>query len=292
MSEPKEPKTSLTAAQKTNLDGFPKAAELIEITGAHALEASDRAILNLLYQYAHDSGRLTEEGASWVVPMSELRPSPHESNDRLRQSLDRLLSVKVNVSHRNPETGEPELLLTHLFSSFKIPDPSKGKRSGVPSYIGFRVDEDLRKILARSGRWGRIKAEIVCAMTSKYAIALYEMVQLRAGLDRCVEQFPVERFRELLGVPPGTYESGSNFVHRVLDVAAIEVNGLSEMGVKVEVVRQSPRAPITAVTMAWWRKEGDEFRAAVAERNRSKEGRMARLRGMVETATPLALAAE
>jgi hypothetical protein len=202
------------------------------------------------------------------------------------------LSVKVNVSHRNPETGEPELLLTHLFSSFKIPDPSKGKRSGVPSYIGFRVDEDLRKILARSGRWGRIKAEIVCAMTSKYAIALYEMVQLRAGLDRCVEQFPVERFRELLGVPPGTYESGSNFVHRVLEVAAIEVNGLSEMGVKIEVVRQSPRAPITAVTMAWWRKEGDEFRAAVAERNRSKEGRMARLRGTVETATPLALAAE
>jgi len=182
------------------------------------------------------------------------------------------------------------LLLTHLFSSFKIPDPSKGKRSGVPSYIGFRVDEDLRKILARSGRWGRIKAEIVCAMTSKYAIALYEMVQLRAGLDRCVEQFSVERFRELLGVPPGTYESGSNLVHRVLDVAAIEVNGLSEMGVKIEVVRQSPRAPITAVTLAWWRKEGNEFRAAVAERNRSKEGRMARLRGTVETTTPLLLA--
>jgi hypothetical protein len=34
---------SLTVKQFTNLDGFPKAAELIEITGAHALEASDRA---------------------------------------------------------------------------------------------------------------------------------------------------------------------------------------------------------------------------------------------------------
>jgi len=40
---------SLTLEQRTNLDGVPKAAELIEITGAHALEASDRAILNLLY---------------------------------------------------------------------------------------------------------------------------------------------------------------------------------------------------------------------------------------------------
>ncbi len=32
---------SLTLEQKTNLDGVPKAAELIEIAGAHALEASD-----------------------------------------------------------------------------------------------------------------------------------------------------------------------------------------------------------------------------------------------------------
>ena len=40
---------SQTVAQKTNHTGFPKAGELIEITGAHALEASDRAILNLLY---------------------------------------------------------------------------------------------------------------------------------------------------------------------------------------------------------------------------------------------------
>jgi hypothetical protein len=55
----------LTLEQRTNLDGVPKAAELIEITGAHALEASDRAILNLLYQHAHDSGRLGDPAASW-----------------------------------------------------------------------------------------------------------------------------------------------------------------------------------------------------------------------------------
>ena len=29
----------LTVLQRTNLDGFPKAGELIDITGAHALEA-------------------------------------------------------------------------------------------------------------------------------------------------------------------------------------------------------------------------------------------------------------
>jgi hypothetical protein len=34
--------TNLTLLQRTNLDGFPKPGELIEITGAHELEASDR----------------------------------------------------------------------------------------------------------------------------------------------------------------------------------------------------------------------------------------------------------
>ena len=33
MDTPKEPRVSFTTAQKTNLEGFPKAAELIEITG-------------------------------------------------------------------------------------------------------------------------------------------------------------------------------------------------------------------------------------------------------------------
>lgn len=59
---------SLTLERRTNHEGIPKAAELIEITGAHALEASDRAILNLLYQHAHDSGRLGDPAACWGLP--------------------------------------------------------------------------------------------------------------------------------------------------------------------------------------------------------------------------------
>lgn len=54
---------NLTLDQRTNLEGVPKAAELIEISGGHALEASDRAIMNMLYQHAHDSGRLADPTA-------------------------------------------------------------------------------------------------------------------------------------------------------------------------------------------------------------------------------------
>jgi hypothetical protein len=271
---------SRTLEQRTNGEGFPKAGELIEITGAHELEASDRAALNALYQCAFDSGRMGEKDAEWEVALSTLRFScRHKSNERVHDSLQRLMRVVVSVPYRDRGSGEDRTLITHLFDFFDLPLDENGIRANVR----FGLPKKLQPILAQSNRWGRIKAEVVCAMTSKYAIALYELLRLRAHMDRCVETFPIARFRDLLGVPPGTYERGNNFMQKVIQPALLEVNGLSDTGVDATIVRRSPRAPIEAVTVAWWRKEGDEFRAALRERDRSKLGRMARLRGDVET---------
>jgi plasmid replication initiation protein len=129
----------------------------------------------------------------------------------------------------------------------------------------FGIPKRLRLILARSNRWGRIRCEVAYAMTSKYAIALYEQVCLWANLDRCVRTMEVAEFREMLGVPPGSYERGLDFERKVIDPAVLEVNGLSDMGVQIKVQRRHARAPIHAVTVAWWKKEGDEFRAAMQE---------------------------
>lgn len=274
---------SRTIAQKTNFTGFPKAGELIEITGTHELEAMDRATLNVLYQHAHDSGRLAEKDAEWELPMSALRPSRHESNDRLRAALDRLMRVIVNVPFKDPKTGEPKILKTHLFDFFELSE----NETAPGATVKFGLPKKLQPVISRSSRWGRIKAEVVCSMTSKYAIALYELIQLRAEMDRAVEVFPIDRFRELLGVPPGTYERGNDFKRSVIEPAALEVNGLSDMGVTLEVRRaKGPRSPIASIAVSWWKKEGLEFRAAVQERQRSKVGRMARLRGAVEEVSP------
>lgn len=270
----------LTLLQRTNLDGFPKAGELIEITGAHELEASDRAILNLLFQHAHDSGRLSDDRAEWEIPIAMLRASRHKGNERVRDSLDRLMRVVVTVPLPDRKTGEARILKTHLLNFVDL----SANEASESATVRFGVPEKLRPVLAGSNRWGRIKAEIVCSMTSRYAIALYELVQLRANLDRCIEAFPLARFRDLLGVPPGAYERGNDFAKRVIEPAILEVNGLSEMAVDVTLHRRSKFAPIESVTVAWWKKEGDEFRAVMQERNRSKIGRMARLRGEAETA--------
>ena len=83
-----------------------------------------------------------------------------------------------------------------------------------------------------------------------------------------------------VGVPPGKLLRGNK---RVLDIAELEVNGLSDCSVKIEPVRRNPRAPITAVTVTWWRKEGDAYRDTLRELRQPKVGRMARLKGTVET---------
>ena len=271
---------ALTIQQQSNATGFPKPAELIEITGTSGLEAQDRAILNELYRHAHDSGDLAKSDVQWAVSLAELNKTTHNGLERVRESLERLMKVTLAVTY-DGERG-PETLLTGVFDYFII--PQKGSPGAI---LKFSISAPLRAILARSGRWGRIKAEVVHAMSSKYAIALYELVRLRAGLrGTMTETFPINRFRALLGVPPGTYESGKDFKLRVIEPAVLEVNGLSEMGCKIELVRAHSRAPISKVVLAWWTKEGEEHRSAVQELNRSKLGRKARLRGEVETVEP------
>jgi len=172
--------------------------------------------------------------------------------------------------------GHWAFLKTHLFDFFDL----SANEHAASATVRFGLSKKLQPVLARSSRWGRIKAETVCAMTSKYAIALYELVQLRSGMDRCVETFPISRFRDLLGVPPGRLLRGPDFQRCCVERAILEVNGLSDVGVQAKLVRAHTRAPITAITLAWWRKEGDAFCATYTEQQQPKQGRTACLRSM------------
>jgi Initiator Replication protein len=272
---------SLTISQKTNFAGFPKPSELIEITGAHQLEASDRAIQNMLFQYAHDSGRMTHADAEWEITFAEIRRplSKHESNDRVRASLDKLMSIQV-VVHYLSGRGEPRTMKTHLLEFTDTDD-----RDGDSGTVLFGIPKKLRAALARSNRWGRVRCEVTYAMTSKYAITLYELVCLRINLHNCVETFSIERFRELIGVPPNAYADGQDFRRKVIEPAVLEVNRMSDLHVDIELKRKHARAAIHEVVVAWRRQEGDEFRASMKERDRSKVGRKARLHGNVEEIT-------
>jgi hypothetical protein len=274
---------SLTLEQRSNLDGYPKAGELIEMTGLEDLEASQRAISNLLYQHAHESGRFTEPGAVFEIPMATLRTalSKHESGDRLRDSLTALMRVVVRVGYVAKD-AEQRIIIAGLFKFFDVARKDLSARS----VLRYGIASELITVLEHSQRWGRIKAEVFCAMKSKYAVALYEMLELRRNMDRCIETFTIDRFRDLLGVKAGTYKLGPDFQRFVIDPALLEVNGLSDLGVQIRLDRKHIRAPFHSVTMVWWRKLPEEMAAAIRERSRSKVGRMARLKGAVTTVAP------
>ena len=116
------------------------------------------------------------------------------------------MSVVVTVPLPDSKTGEPRILKTHLLDFVNI-SADEARRGGT---VRYGIPRMLQPYLAASNRWAD-KAEVVCSMTSKYAIALYEMVQLRANMQRCTETFQIDRFRELLGVPPGDMTEGTTF---------------------------------------------------------------------------------
>jgi hypothetical protein len=98
--------------------------------------------------------------------------------------------MRIVVTVPYLEAGEERILKTHLLDFVDLASDEGSRRATCR----FGIPKKLSPILLKSARWGRIKAEIICAMTSKYAIALYELIQLRANMDRCVETFPISSF--------------------------------------------------------------------------------------------------
>jgi len=113
----------------------------------------------------------------------------------------------------------------------------------------------VRGIIRESSQYARLQKQVMFAISSKYTLALYEMVQKCGNLKyKTSEEFPVERFRSLLGVDPGKLEAFKSFKQRAINPAVLEVNGLGEFGCKVEPSAYVGRK-VTAVRLSWWAKK-------------------------------------
>jgi hypothetical protein len=254
-----------------------KPGELIDIVEMTPLTLHDRRIYNLLILNAWES---ISEAKEHRIHKRDLRGS-HNVNERVSESLMRLMAAvaQVQVERDDGETYTRRVQLLGMTEE-------SAKGDGL---LYYSFPAAVRAIIRESTQWARLEKEIMFSFASKYALALYEMVQKRINLKyKTSEEFTLERFRGLLGVEPGKHREFKNLNLRAIQPAVLEVNGLASYGCMVEPIYTGRK--VTSVRLSWWAKNIDEKKAAFREVKFSRVGRRARLAAKAETAVaPLAL---
>jgi hypothetical protein len=269
----------LTIDQKPNGDDFAKARELIEIRGTGELSLHARRVMNVLY--ANAGSQLCDDVAH-TIGMSELRGN-HKGGERVRDSILQLMKtvVLVPVTGRNGKPATKRVqILSDTTTSDDEDDPS--------GQVIYSFSKGMREIIKDSTLWGRVRKAVIFAFTSKYSLALYELITARINLQfKWQEEFSVEDLRALLGVPDGKLERIPNLLQKVIRPAETEVNGLAEFEVRIEPIRQGgpKRGLVTGFRVSWWIKDNPALEETYKELQRSKVGRLPRLLGRVEKTT-------
>jgi hypothetical protein len=92
--------------------------------------------------------------------------------------------------------GNPAKHLVQILSDTTISDDDTNPMGQVV----YSFSKGMREIIKDSTLWGRVRSAVVFAFTSKYALALYELITTRINLKHVwQEEFAVEDFCALLG---------------------------------------------------------------------------------------------
>ncbi len=270
---------ALTLAQKNNSDGFPKAGEMIQLRSSSKLTLHDRRVLNLLVQHA---GSEIANDLQHRISISFLRSPEHKGGEMVRDSIMKLMTTLVEVPTFDQHGNAATLRTTLLASTTTTDDESKPDGEVV-----YRFSKEMCEILLRSRYWGRIKTFVMFAFTSKYALTLYENLCLRRNLDKTEQEFDLETFRDLLGIPKGKLKQFPQMKQSAIKPAIEEINALSDFNVQVEPLRKGgqQRGKLLGFRVEWESKTPEAWKVVLDELQRPRIGRRARIRGNAEQVT-------
>ena len=144
----------------------------------------------------------------------------------------------------------------------------------------------FRRIAEDSNHWAILDRQTVFALSSKYAILLFQHIASLANLDRISSKaFTIPELRALLGVPAGKLDRFADLHRRAVQAAVDEINQLSRLN--LTVTPKKTGRTVAAVEIGWTVK-GDATAAARELRGHSS-GRKARRTGTAEAvADPVA----
>jgi hypothetical protein len=146
--------------------------------------------------------------------------------------------------------------------------------------VRFEFSPALRKAISNSTHWAVISKRAVLAFESRYALRLYTVLSLRAGLRKTSEDFTIDELREVLGVPTGKLKDWKNLRMRAVDPAMAEINHLAGFHAGYVPIKRGRK--VVGVTLTWGQKDQAARVEAMKELDRPKVGRKERREGRVE----------
>lgn len=273
MAEKKHRTTDAIASFRGHPDAIVQAGEVVEMRFPSGGKMSLRGgkLFHLLIQIA--GVRITDQ-AQHIVTLSALNETFHCSTTELVSLIDELHSTTLRLKLTDSQ-GRRFTKSGPLLSDVEQEDDDQ-----VQAEIRFEFSPSLRKAIANSTHWAVVSRRAVMAFESRYALRLYTILSLRAGLRKVSEEFSVEDLRELLGVPEGKLSRWQDLKTWAIEPAIAEVNHLSGLLVTYAPLKRGRK--ITGINLAWGVKDEAHRVEALRELDRPKVGRKARRSGTVE----------
>lgn len=256
----------------SNPDAIVEAGEMVDIrfpSGA-TLSLRGAKLFHLLVQAA---GVSVADAKQHRITFAALNETFHLSIEDLEGLVDELHSTVLKL-RLTDENGRAYTKSGPILSDVEREDDTLPQAE-----IRFEFSPALRKAIENSTHWAVISRKAVLAFESKYALRLYTVLSLRAGLRKSAEDFMLEDLRALLGVT-GTYERWNNLDQWVLRPALAEINQLAGFVVGYIPLRHGRK--IVGVRLTWGQKDHEGRVQALKELEASKVGRKARREGQVE----------
>lgn len=193
------------------------------------LTATDRKLFNWLLAVAYPTLRETVE---FRVLTADVRAylGNHESNDRVMASVERLANVRLRLDYFADDDEE-----RRYTGPLIVGDTPK--HDGV---IYFQIPERLKPMLTEPAMYARLRLAVMGQFRSKYAVVLYELLELYANRQQPIWSVAIEDLRALVGVGD-KMPNFKDFRSRVLDPALSEINDKADIAATVEEVRDGRR---------------------------------------------------
>lgn len=215
----------------------------------------------------------------------------------------RMADIKAIEGMRNHDRATLRALFIELRGAVIAYDKSEEKAEIIGGFldkatIDYRQEDSghllvkwwfgrvFREIAEESNHWAIMDRQTVFALSSKYAILLFQHVASLTNLDRISSKtFTIPELRALLGVQTGKLERFSNLSQKAIQPAIAEINQISRLN--LTITPQKVGRTVAAVEIGWTVK-GDATAAARELRGHSA-GRKARRNGTAEAvAEPVA----